>query len=230
LDAGDVMQAHVLQLPEAYGGGGGGGGGGGVVVRSSIEKAIVDVESQNAALMLADSSCLLVSLTASSPCSVTPVSIPAPCTDACFLRLRTSSSSKVRTGTTASSVFICLMPERIISASRFSACSFLSRLRHSLLIAYCDAFDHRQFTCHRLLPTILTDWRCTHRRTCSQVLLIPAAALLDALTRIISKLLHIAALQPRLKLSSTCSRRSLREMARVWSSEPGPVMLARSPL
>ncbi|CAM6060747.1 unnamed protein product [Sphagnum tenellum] len=84
------MQAHVLQLPEAYGG----GGGGGVVVRSSIEKAIVDVESQNAALMLADSSCLLVSLTTSSPCSVTPVSIPAPCTDACFLRLRTSSSSK----------------------------------------------------------------------------------------------------------------------------------------
>lgn len=54
----------------------------------------MDVESQNAALMLADSSCLLVSLTASSPCSVTPVSIPAPCTDACFLRLRTSSSSK----------------------------------------------------------------------------------------------------------------------------------------
>jgi hypothetical protein len=116
------MQAHVLQLPEAY------GGGGGVVVRSSIEKAIVDVESQNAALMLADSSCLLVSLTTSSPCSVTPVSIPAPCTDACFLRLRTSSSGKVMTGTTASSyvslvsipatpLFVCLIDAGTIGES-----------------------------------------------------------------------------------------------------------------
>nr|XP_024384669.1 uncharacterized protein LOC112286725 isoform X2 [Physcomitrium patens] len=52
-----------------------------------VVKAVVDQVSQRAALLLADSSCLLVSL-AGSQSKVVPIAVPAPCTDACFLRLQ----------------------------------------------------------------------------------------------------------------------------------------------
>lgn len=66
------MQAHRLRVAEAQ--------------RVHVVKLVVDQGSQCAALLLADSSCLLVSL-AGTKDSV-PLSVPAPCTDACFLRLQ----------------------------------------------------------------------------------------------------------------------------------------------
>lgn len=54
--------------------------------RAAVVRAVVDCATQRAALLLADSSCLLVSLSAGS--QVAPVLVPAPCTDACFLRLQ----------------------------------------------------------------------------------------------------------------------------------------------
>lgn len=49
-------------------------------------KALVDLATQRAALLLADSSCLLVSL--SGPSRVVPITVRPPVTDACFLRLQ----------------------------------------------------------------------------------------------------------------------------------------------
>jgi hypothetical protein len=54
-----------------------------------VVKAVVDHATQRAALLLADSSCWLVSLAPGSTTpELAPIVVPAPCTDACFLRLQ----------------------------------------------------------------------------------------------------------------------------------------------
>ncbi|KAG0558861.1 hypothetical protein KC19_10G059700 [Ceratodon purpureus] len=49
-----------------------------------VVKAVVDYQSRRAALLLADSSCVLVALGSGAAA----ITVPAPCTDACFLRLQ----------------------------------------------------------------------------------------------------------------------------------------------
>lgn len=57
-----------------------------------VVRAIVDQTTQRAVLLLADSSCLLVLLAGRSSSGVVPITtVPAPCSDACFLRLQSAS-------------------------------------------------------------------------------------------------------------------------------------------
>lgn len=82
---GDVMQAQrgaaadVHQKPKQRAG------------RFVVVNSLVDQATQRAALLLADSSCLLVSL--SDPSRVVPISVPLPVTEACFLRLKAYGSA-----------------------------------------------------------------------------------------------------------------------------------------
>ncbi|BFI32080.1 hypothetical protein MPTK2_4g02510 [Marchantia polymorpha subsp. ruderalis] len=66
------MQAYRLRIADGH--------------HTQVVKVCVEPRSNCAAFVLADSSCLLLSL-ASLP-AIQPTPIPAPCTDACFLRLQ----------------------------------------------------------------------------------------------------------------------------------------------
>jgi len=76
---GGVMQAHRRGEAEAVQQRGRGW-------RYGVVKAVVDQATQRAALLLADSSCLLVSLAGRT--AVVPITVPAPCSDVCFLHLQ----------------------------------------------------------------------------------------------------------------------------------------------
>jgi hypothetical protein len=67
------MRAHSLRAAEAQ------------AQRARVVKVVVEPATQKAVLLLEDSSCLLVSLLFPSAAAI---SVPAPVTDACFLRLQ----------------------------------------------------------------------------------------------------------------------------------------------
>ena len=77
------MRAHSLRAAEAQ------------AQRARVVKVVVEPATQKAVLLLEDSSCLLVSLLFPSAAAI---SVPAPVTDACFLRLQAYGPAGVPTG------------------------------------------------------------------------------------------------------------------------------------
>lgn len=65
--------------------------------RNVVVKVVVDQATHRAALLLADSSCLLVSLAAAS--TVAPITVPPPCSNACFLRLQAYGAAPASSST-----------------------------------------------------------------------------------------------------------------------------------
>lgn len=76
------MRAHSLRAAEAQ------------AERARVVKVVVEPATQKAVLLLEDSSCLLVSLLFPSAAAI---SVPAPVTDACFLRLQAYGPAGVPT-------------------------------------------------------------------------------------------------------------------------------------
>lgn len=76
------MRAHSLRAAEAQ------------AQRARVVKVVVEPTTQKAVLLLEDSSCLLVSLLFPSAAAI---SVPAPVTDACFLRLQAYGPAGVPT-------------------------------------------------------------------------------------------------------------------------------------
>lgn len=117
------MQASKLTLAE-------------VTHPSQVVKVWLDPNSESLALMLSDSSCLLYSL--KSPCS-TAAQVPAPTSDACFLRLikpRPANRSRKVTGAV---VFISAMPDR--AGSRTVLRAWLLRQNSGLNLGSSSGFN-----------------------------------------------------------------------------------------